>query len=473
MFLVLLLAAQLAGEIPITTSSPQALESFQRGRERFEASEFGPAAREFARALQLDPGFVLARSYLGATTPGADGLKMTEEAAAGAGKLPEAERLLVEANAAQKRGDEEGHRQLWRRIAEDAPNDWRSQFWLGRIAAFDHKSNAALVALKKAYSLNPKAGVVLNQLGYVYADLNDFEHAISAMKQYVALAPKDSNPADSLGEIYLWSGNLLEAGRWFQKSAELDPTQWMAFIGVAQVHFLGGKWAEGRKATELAQEATGRGNERAQATRYLAWSYMAEGKPAEAMKVLDKLEGDALSAKAGLQYAEVPLQRARMLIEGGRYAEALKLAASAQKRAAAPDISGNDRNGLRRRALTLQCWAQAKLLQAAAAQASLSALEAESSANPSNTDLRSRVHFAAGAVALARKDPQAAVEAFARCASYDYYCRWQQVLVLEQTNPAAAAAAREDLLRQKRRDQIYLDQDPMYLYVYWKLQKPG
>src|SRR5438552_3340411 len=101
--MLILLALLAAGEIPVTSANPEAVAAFRRGQELHDSSQFVPAAKEFAKALQLDSGYQQARSYLGLDTPGAAGLKLAEDAVAGAAKLPEAERLLIEANAARKR----------------------------------------------------------------------------------------------------------------------------------------------------------------------------------------------------------------------------------------------------------------------------------------------------------------------------------------------------------------------------------
>lgn len=468
----MILALALVAAIPVTSSSPQAVAIFRAGQEQQDSSQFAQAARDFSRALELDPGFVLARSYLGLATPGAAGLKLAQQAAAQDFRLPEAERLLVEANAAKKNGDEEKDRALWRRIAALAPDDWRAQFMLGRIAAFDHKSNAAIVALKKALALNPRAAVAYNQLGYVYADLRDFDLALAALKQYVELEPQNPNSADSLAEIYLWSGDVQAAEQWFRKAASLGGDHWMAWIGVAQCRFLLGDWRGGRKAVAEAEKAAPRPLEQAQAARYLAWSYMAEGKPKEALRLVEGLEARARAARDDMQFAMAALQRARMLEETGAYREALAQIAVALQRADAADISGDDRNALRRTAVVARLWGEARLGDAAAARKSLDELALQSTQAPSNTGLRSDVHFGEGAVSLARGDPAAAAASFGDCVAYDYFCRYQLYLAQENAHEGAAAAeTRERLVKDKRRDQIYLDRDPMYLYVYSKLRK--
>ncbi len=85
--------------ITATSKSPEAITHFHKGELLFDNLRTTEAAEEFAQAIALDPDFVLAHVYHGLVTPGPDGLKEIEVAAAAVGRLPEPERMLIEGAA--------------------------------------------------------------------------------------------------------------------------------------------------------------------------------------------------------------------------------------------------------------------------------------------------------------------------------------------------------------------------------------
>ena len=69
MWIAFVLAAAVQGEIPITSSSPQAVELFRAGREKALNFQNAEAADLFRKALQADEHFALALAWLGKVTP--------------------------------------------------------------------------------------------------------------------------------------------------------------------------------------------------------------------------------------------------------------------------------------------------------------------------------------------------------------------------------------------------------------------
>ena len=107
------------------------------------------------------------------------------------------------------------------------------------------------------------------------------------------------------------------------------------------------------------------------------------------------------------------------------------------------------------------------MVDAAAAQKTVAALEQESSTSPEDPVLRSSLHLAHGMLALAQSDAAGARAHFVQCLSVDAYCRWQEVVAAEKAGDRAGAdATRAELLRVYRRD-------PVYLYVRSRLAKPA
>ena len=158
-------AATQVEEIPVTSKSPEAIELFKKGRALVENVRNAEAALELNHALSLDPDFVSARAYLGLATPGAEGLKLIEDASAKAANLPEAERLLIDATLAGRRGEFAKATAALVQLTEKVPNDWRAHAILGQQYANQLQHAEAVAALKKSTALNQSVGSVYNTLG--------------------------------------------------------------------------------------------------------------------------------------------------------------------------------------------------------------------------------------------------------------------------------------------------------------------
>src|SRR5947209_7888300 len=119
------------GMIPVTSKSPQAIEEFKIGRDQLENMRPAEAIEHFKKAIELDPSFAQAHAYLGFETPGPEGLAELEKAGQLASALSEPERVSVDSMVAQRRGDSAKVQELEKRLAQLAPEDWRSHWYLG------------------------------------------------------------------------------------------------------------------------------------------------------------------------------------------------------------------------------------------------------------------------------------------------------------------------------------------------------
>ena len=450
-------------EMAITSISPGAVQAFQKGRELYEDARDSEAIDQFMRALSLDPNLALAHAYLALDTTGARAAHHIEEAARLAPSLPEAERLAVMRIVAQQRGDDEQRLELTRKLAAAAPTDWHAQWHLGGLLFDERQWGEAEASLNKAIALNPEAGAAHNMLGYTLLFSGKPAESVESFKKYVALKPNDANPHDSLGEALLAAGRYEEAEASFQQALGIAPHFWDGWEGVAESRFFRGNWTGGRDALAAARQVAARPFDKLETDRILAWSYLSEGKPADALKAADALEKQGEAQETGDWWKASPsLLRAAVLTETGKYADSLKEVQTALARSTS--LIGVQLNDLRRQALAWRVWDEARLGKAADAAKTLALIEEEAKKAPSNATLASEVHFARGAVALAKNDTAGAARELNQCIDTDYYCRYQAVLTLEKIKDPTAAAARATLLSEHRRDS-------MYVYVWAKLSQ--
>jgi tetratricopeptide (TPR) repeat protein len=440
-------------DIPVTSKSPDAVDHFQKGRTLFENQRPAEAAAELDQALKLDADFPSARALHGAATPGANGVKELEQAAAQAASLPEPERVYIEAFLAARQGDLAKNTQTWTRLTELAPDDWHAHQGLGMALYFQMKDADAAAAFQKATSLSSQAGSALNMLGYAYLRQGKASEAIDAFKRYVSAMPNEPNPQDSLAEALMAGGQLTEAEAGFRKAAEISPQFWIAWEGV------------GHEALVKSREAAPRPADRRASDGMSAWASLAERKIPEALKTLDAAEKSADAQAPNV--AAFDLDRAVVLLDAARYRDALTAISSALNLADNGKLPPGATRNTRRLGLALRAVAEGKMGDATAAQKTVAALEQESSTSPEDPVLQSSLHLARGMLALAQSDAAGAKAHFAQCLNTDVYCRWQEVVAAEKAGDRVGAdAARAELLRVYRRD-------PVYLYVRSRLAKPA
>ena len=444
-------------EVSITSASPDAVVAFKQARDLLDNVRVAEGAAGMKQAIALDAGFALAHAYLGSVTPGAEGVAELEKASELGSKLPEPERIEIQALLAGARGEELKSRAAWAKLAEMVSGDWHVQFTLGGVYTGERKWEQAAVALKRATELNPKAGAAYNSLGYVYLTQDKKEEAIAAFKKYSELQPQEPNPYDSLAEAQMAANHLEDAEASFQKAFEVSPEFYFALQGVAQTRFLRNDWNGGKEALDKAQQAATRPVDRLGIEFNRAWSLSAAGQLEEAMKTLDALDASAKAASEQGTYVFVPIVRSKLLVDAGKYDEAMAAAAQGVERGKTPGLPGGTVNAARRAGLTNRMLAEVRSGKVDVAAKTLAMLEADARATPTNAGLRSNVELGRGELALARGDAKAAAAALSRCIVQDSYAQWRLASAFEKAGDNdAAEQVRSRLLHTSRRDGEYL-----------------
>jgi tetratricopeptide (TPR) repeat protein len=458
-------ATSSATTITATSKSPEALEHFRKGEALLDNLRTTEAAEEFSQALKLDPDFVLGHVYHGLTIPGPDGLKEIETAAAAAGALPEPERVLIEGATATRRGDDAKAIAAYTRVTELAPGAWRGHYVLGQQLLVSQKYEDAARALKKATALNANAGGAQNMLGYAALRQGDADGAIAAFQQYVRIMPQEPNPQDSLGEALLAAGRFKEAEAAFQKALALSPQFWAAHEGIAYTRLYAGDWNGGREALGAAKAAATRQTDKIGVDDELAAVAVAHRDVKGAFAILDAIEktdGAHLS-----DIAFVPVRRAWVLIDAGRYREALGPVAAALGTADGGQVTPSLARGLRRQALVARITAENGMGDAAAATKTSAALDQAAASETDSPLAQSAMHYGRAMLAVAKGDAAGARAHFDQCSREDELCKWQGVLAAEKAgDKAAAAAARDQLLKHYLRD-------PVHLILWSRLSRPA
>jgi len=460
---LILAAAPTAGAIPVTAGSPKAAHLFEEGRNAVLDLDAPRGAKMLREAVAADPEFALALAWLGRAVPGTDGFVFTQLSKNFAAKLPELERMEIEALYAEKKGDEDRARKLKRELADAAPADWVAQVLAGMQAQSDRKSQAALLYLQRATALAPSHAGAGIALANTYLGQGMLTEALDTAKKLVAQAPNDARARDMLGEILMRKGSFDEADASFEEATKLSPDAWMSFMGRAYVRFFRGHQAAARvmltRAKEAAQRAPAPAQRMVDVT--IAWTYLASGSGDLALRALDEMEKTAKAHGDDSGYAWAAAERGEMLFELGKRDQARIQIAEALQRS--ERMNGEDANALRRVAF----WAaQRNALatghkdEAAKAVAGLEALPAGSVA------MREALTAARAAQAIGAGNGAQAVSLLSSCSRTNFRC--QQQMVEAQTllgNQKAADETRAWMATANVRDGLAQGDDPIYLYL--------
>ncbi|VAW02338.1 FIG140336: TPR domain protein [hydrothermal vent metagenome] len=79
--------------------------------------------------------------------------------------------------------------------------------------------------IRQAIALSPKAGYIVDSLGWGYYKLGRFDEAVSELEKAVKLEPGEPTINDHLGDAYWQVGRRLEAGFQWQRVLTLEPDE--------------------------------------------------------------------------------------------------------------------------------------------------------------------------------------------------------------------------------------------------------
>jgi len=220
-------AAQISPIREVTTNSMEAYNAFLKGRDAFENWHFGDAQRLFRRAVEIDPEFAMAYIYLAQSNQGLNDLagrdSAFEKSKQFSKRLGGKEGLYAEALGAQIEQNQEKRFSILKQIAAEYPKEKRVHLNLGDYYFGRGRLDEAEIELNEALELDPDFGPALNWLAYIYIYKKDFGQALGYFQKYASVSPDDSNPYDSMGELYFNMGDLEKAIEKYEEAIKIRP----------------------------------------------------------------------------------------------------------------------------------------------------------------------------------------------------------------------------------------------------------
>jgi tetratricopeptide (TPR) repeat protein len=276
--------------IPITTSSPEALDLYLQGRQLRDRLRYTDARDYFDRAVAKDTDFALA--HLGAAMTSA----ISNEFFASLGravelsdKVTDGERHMILAYLAGVSGDplQQDEHLTW--LVDNYPGDERAMNLRGNYHFGRQEFDDAVAYYEKATAINPEFSQPYNQLGYVYRFQGRFAQAEEAFRKYIDLIPDEPNPFDSYAEMLMKLGRFEESIETYKKALALDRHFMASYIGIGHNFLLLDRPDDARSWFRRMSEVARTSLERRQAHMWSAAAFLHEGRDREALKEVEAM----------------------------------------------------------------------------------------------------------------------------------------------------------------------------------------
>jgi tetratricopeptide (TPR) repeat protein len=298
LFIPIDLAAQVK-EIPVSTSSKEALNLFLSGRDKFENMEFVSAASLFDKAIQKDPSFAMAYIYRSQSGGGFNIFRQNLDKAVGlAGKVSSGERLEILYTQAFADRNGQKQKEYLDQLLSSFPSDKRVQELAGEHFYSINDFQNALDHFKKANEIDSNYAPVYNMIGYCQSALNNYPEAENAFQTYIRLVPNKPNPYDSYAELLLKTGKYDESIIQYKKALEKDPQFTTSIAGIGNNYVFTGDYVTARKYYQEFFEKSLTVNGKLDALFLKAVTFIYEGNTVEAGNAF--VEYRALAEKENL-----------------------------------------------------------------------------------------------------------------------------------------------------------------------------
>jgi len=335
-----------AGEtMPITTSSPKALDLYEKGMVDYENLYLERANEEWRAALKTDPNFGLAHAWIAFNSRDPrEASTARAKAKSLMSKITPGERLMIKwITNVQENNFIKGIAAMNDMMAM-YPKDKRVLYLAGNWLVFENSWDQAEKIFERALAVDKDYPAALNDLGYAYAHNREYDKAFAIMERYVAVLSHEPNPQDSYAELLRMAGHFDKALEHYRASLKIDPNFVSSQAGLGDTYALMGDESRARSEYEKAiraahneadrldyslQEAATwvRENNFAEATKaYLAVAEKAHAQglslqEAEAHRMIGMCQPDAASSLKHLRAADEVLDHASTLSQSEREEE--------------------------------------------------------------------------------------------------------------------------------------------------------
>lgn len=318
-----------ARTMPVTTSSPQARELFERALTDYENLYLERANIGWRAAVQADPNFALAYVFIAYNSNDpAEASAAREKAKLLTAKATPGERLLIQWITSVKENNFIAGISAMNDMLEMFPKDKRLAYLAGNWMMGQNSYEQAQKTLERALDIDKNYPPALNDLAYCYAYSRKYSEAFEAMERYVAALPNLPNPQDSYAEILRMSGNFDAAIEHYRAALKIDPEFDYSQLGLGDTYALMGHQAHARLEYDKAIQKARTDADRLSYSLQSAITWARENNFAEADKAFSAVAEKAHAT--GFDLTEAQASRIKSLYQADD-SQALKHLASAEE----------------------------------------------------------------------------------------------------------------------------------------------
>jgi tetratricopeptide (TPR) repeat protein len=241
----------LTAVLPLTTKSPEAKRLVEEALILYlDRVEQEQSIEILRKAVQIDPNFAMAHEFLAQISlDSAEQVGEQEKAFAARNHATSSEQLVIEwyQDAAE-------HKLIpaitkMNDVLNQYPHDkwvvWMATWWLQNQAQYERS-----LAVYERSGITDSPGLI-NNMGYNYASVRQFDKAFAMMDKYVAALPNDSNPQDSYAEILRLAGRFNQSIEHYRTSLVINPEFYSSQFGLADTYSLMGDQVRARREYEI------------------------------------------------------------------------------------------------------------------------------------------------------------------------------------------------------------------------------
>lgn len=244
-------------ELPVNSSSPEAVAAFNKGMEFLDVGNTQQARVHFSKAIELDSNFASAYIFRSGTSPSNDHFKSDLRTATRKLSENESEKILVEIYTTFLNNNTEERLKQSQQLVASYPTSARALVVLGDAYADVSDHPKSREQYQKAIETDPNwvGGYFSLGTSFMNVEPKDFKKAEENFSKVVELKPDLSGSHVYLGDAYRAQNDLEKARTSYEKAIEKDPNDALTYLKRGHVNSYLGSYDEARtdyrKAAEL------------------------------------------------------------------------------------------------------------------------------------------------------------------------------------------------------------------------------
>lgn len=237
--------------LPLTTKSPEARRLVEQAMNLdLDQVEQAQAIEILRKAVKIDPDFAMGHEFLTQISlDPAEQVSEQQKAFATRKNASLAEQLVIEwyqdsmdhklISAIMKMND----------VLSQYPHDkwvvWMTTWWLTTQTQYERS-----IEIYERSGIADSPGL-MNNMGYSYAYMRQYDKAFAQMGKYVAALPNEANPEDSYAEILRLAGRFAQSIEHYRAALAINPEFYSSQFGIADTYSLMGDQVQARREYEI------------------------------------------------------------------------------------------------------------------------------------------------------------------------------------------------------------------------------